>query len=250
MSKLLINKTILEDVDIVIFDKDGTLIDVHHYWSSMIKLRSEFLVKKYCLHNEVYSRLIDSMGIDIRSGRMKPEGPVGIKPRSFIINTAYKILLNYCDNVKEEDVSSVFLEVDNFSKKKLNELVNPLPGIPELLFKLKKHNIKSTIATTDLTERAELAMAVIEIKDLFDDIAGADLVTNAKPAPDLVNYILTRYKLDPKNAVVVGDSMADLLMARNSNCRFIGVETGLVNNEFVMNSEILIKDLNDIEVKK
>ena len=89
MSDLLINnKLALADVEAVIFDKDGTLIDVHHYWASMLKIRAKLIVKKYKLDGKVKNELMDAMGIDVRTGKIKANGPVGIKPRPFIVSVA------------------------------------------------------------------------------------------------------------------------------------------------------------------
>ncbi|SVA64979.1 uncharacterized protein METZ01_LOCUS117833, partial [marine metagenome] len=33
----------LDNIKVVIFDKDGTLIDIHHYWASMIKIRASLV---------------------------------------------------------------------------------------------------------------------------------------------------------------------------------------------------------------
>ena len=42
------NKEIVKvDPEIVLFDKDGTLIDIHHYWATMLKLRSAMIVDKW-----------------------------------------------------------------------------------------------------------------------------------------------------------------------------------------------------------
>ena len=93
MSDLFIhNKLALPDVEAVIFDKDGTLIDVHHYWTSMLKIRAKLIVKKYKLNGRVKDELMDAMGIDVGTGKIKVNGPVGIKPRSFIVSVATEVL--------------------------------------------------------------------------------------------------------------------------------------------------------------
>jgi len=35
------------DTELVIFDKDGTLIDVHYYWGGMVELRAKLLSSWY-----------------------------------------------------------------------------------------------------------------------------------------------------------------------------------------------------------
>jgi HAD superfamily hydrolase (TIGR01509 family) len=252
MSRILVDGKQLDDIELFIFDKDGTLIDVHHYWCEMIKFRSDYLVNKYLDSNDtkITRELMSAMGINLSNNRIKPEGPVGIKSRTFVIETAYKTLSKYSTAVTKEEVSDAFKHVDEFSIKKTKDIIKPLPGVPEFLIKLKKNGIKIALATTDLTDRAELAMSTLKISSLFDIIAGGDLVKNVKPAPDLINYITNKLSTKNKNSVLVGDSMVDLDMAKNAGVRFIGVKTGLYNDDFFKNSIYLVENLNDIRVCK
>ena len=253
MSSLSLSKSTIENIKMVIFDKDGTLIDIHHYWCSMIEFRANFFVDSLRLNSsdkiELYNKLVDGMGIDLDSKKMKPEGPVGIKPRGFIMNVALDIMKIYDSSYTIEMVESIFKEVDSYSQTKLLKIVKPLPNMRQLLDDLKSAKIKISIATTDLTNRAILAMESLEVRDYFIDIVGADLVNNPKPKPDLVNYILHKNGLTANEAIVVGDSIVDLEMAQNANCRFIGVKTGLYGDEFIEKSEYLIENLKELKVK-
>lgn len=249
MNKIRVGKQELNDIDLFIFDKDGTLIDIHHYWCSMIKLRAEFLTDKYKLENDSsYFKLINAMGIDTESNRMKSSGPVGIKPRSFIIETAFETLLKNGVDCTHEEVSDVFKIVDEHSKGIIKDLIKLLPGVKELLNNLKKIGIPSTIATTDLSERAKLAMDAVEIKNMFSMIAGGNCAKSAKPAPDLVHFICKRMGVPENRTIVVGDSIVDLKMATNSGARFIGVKTGLFSDDFIENSDHLIETLEQIKI--
>lgn len=253
MSKLILPNATLDDIKMVIFDKDGTLIDVHYYWCSMIEFRAKFfidLLKDEDIDkNVLYNDLVDSMGIDLTMKKMKPEGPVGIKPRTFIVDVANDTLAKYTSSYTKEMVADVFNKVDEYSKSKLKEIVKPLAGVKELLKNLKNSNILIAIATTDLSTRAALAINDLELAEYFCDIAGADLVKNAKPSPDLVEYLINRHNLSVADVVVIGDSMADLNMAKNARCNFIGVKSGLFTGEFIDNSENLIDNLLQVEVK-
>lgn len=252
MSSLILPNSKINNVKMVIFDKDGTLIDIHHYWCSMIEYRAEFFVKSINIENkeELYNSLVDNMGIDLISKKMKPQGPVGIKPRNFIVDVVLNTMLEYDKNYTKEIVESIFKEVDEYSKTKLNHIVKVLPNVKNLLEDLKQSNIQISIATTDLTQRAILAMKSLKLESYFVDIVGADLVENAKPNPDLVEYILRKNNLSKEDVIVVGDSMADLNMAKNAKCRFLAVKTGLYSDEFIRYSEKIVDDFRYIEVEK
>ena len=133
------------DTDLVIFDKDGTLIDVHYYWGGMVELRAKMLSKKYIksqYQEKATYELMFNMGISLETMKIKPMGPVGIKPREYIINTAYQVVKQYFDAITIEQVSSVFKEIDVNSQTHLAQLVKPLPGVEELLATLKQQKIK------------------------------------------------------------------------------------------------------------
>ena len=83
MTDLFINdECVLEDVQLILLDKDGTIIDIHHYWGFMLKERARLIVNRWFsdsdLQIRIFNELIDVMGFELESGRMKAEGPVGV----------------------------------------------------------------------------------------------------------------------------------------------------------------------------
>lgn len=234
----------------IIFDKDGTLIDIHHYWCSMIEFRAEFFTKNIAEKDKakLYLELVDSMGIDLNTKKMKAKGPVGIKPRDYIENVALNIMQKHDKNYTKIQVKNIFKEVDEYSKSKLYSIVKLLPDVKRILEECRINNIQISIATTDITPRALLAMRALNLEDMFENIVGADLVKNAKPSADLVEYIIMKNNLNTNEVIVIGDSMADLNMAKNAKCKFIGVKTGLYDDVFLKNSEYIINNLKDLKV--
>ena len=43
MATLAVDRKFIHDVGLVIFDKDGTLIELYHYWSRMVALRARII---------------------------------------------------------------------------------------------------------------------------------------------------------------------------------------------------------------
>lgn len=250
MAEIKVGDKRIGGVDLLIFDKDGTLIDLHHYWSEMIKMRAGYLAGKYAesRREEACRGMMDAMGLEAGGDRIRPGGPVGIKRRDYIIEITHMALMKYSDSARIEDVADAFMRVDGMSVDKIGEMVRPLPGVPGLLLDAKKRGIKTAVATVDMAERAKLALSAIGIAGLFDFIAGGDMVENAKPAPDLVNLIMGRLSVGNRGCVVVGDSIADLEMAKNAGCRFIGVKTGLHDAGFIKRCAHIVDDLGGISI--
>ena len=67
MTDLFINdECVLEDVRLILLDKDGTIIDIHHYWGSMLKERARLIVNRWFSDSDsqtkIFNELIDEAG--------------------------------------------------------------------------------------------------------------------------------------------------------------------------------------------
>jgi len=254
-SKILINgKLVHESPKAVLFDKDGTLIDIHHYWASMIRIRADVIAQHLLIavadEQEIKAALIDAMGVDSHSGRMKPDGPVGIKPRPFIVGVAADVVRKRGFDISNSEMEALFYEVDLATSEEMLPLLRLLPGIEALLRKLQECEIKSIIVSTDITSRARRAMEVLKLDHYFSEIIGGDLVENTKPAADLAELALAKVSCSASDAVVIGDHPVDILMGRNACIGLnIGVLTGLSDKDGFANHEChVIPNLQSIEV--
>src|SRR5688572_3069783 len=66
------------------------------------------------------------------------------------------------------------------------------------------------------------------VTNLVTTMVCADDGIQAKPAPDMVTTICQHMNIDPGNVIVVGDTVADLQMARSAGAGYvIGVLSGV-----------------------
>lgn len=224
--------TVLDGCTAVLFDKDGTLVDIHHYWVSMIRLRSALLVERFAVDGPLSAeeRIVEAMGVDRGTGRMKREGPVGVLPRPAIVAVSADVLRMMGHQVSEEDVEACFAEVDRRSAANLAPLVRVLPGVEGLLEDLGAAGVVSAVVTTDLSGRATGALEVAGLLDRFEVVVGADEVARTKPAPDLAVAAMEYLDVDPVRTAVVGDHPVDVDMAVAAGCgAAVGVLTGLAD---------------------
>lgn len=246
---------LLERPEMVLLDKDGTIIDIHHYWTSMICLRARLIVEQWFKGradaNDVERRLIDALGVDIDSGRMKPEGPVGVKPRPFIVGLAAATVSHAGVEMDAMRMEALFAEIDRRTAADMLPLLRLLPGVKELLESLRAGNIPVVIVSTDITSRATSAMQALGIAHYFSAIIGGDAVLHTKPAPDLVQTALAPAGCSSSSAAVIGDHPVDIQMGHNAGCAAnIGVLTGLSDAAAFAGLDCtLVNDLTYITVR-
>ena len=230
MVNIKVNNQTIEGIDLVIFDKDGTLMDLYHYWSQMVGLRAEFICQELGLDAKHYDNLLYEMGVDSKVGKLRPEGPVGLKKREIVLQAA----LDYLASIGYPDTYNLcfeaFKEVDSFSSENLKQFIRPIDGANDIVNELSQNGCKIAIATTDVTERAKLAMEFLGIGNKIDLVTGADMVGNSKPDPEMVYVILDTLNIDRSKAVIVGDAITDVQLGINAGLKAsIGVLTGLSN---------------------
>jgi phosphoglycolate phosphatase len=246
-----VSTSIIKGVELFVFDKDGTLMDLYTYWSNMIKMRAEKICVYYKLDGGMHKdNLMNVMGIDTVNKRLKPEGPVGILPREIVQKAAEDYIAKYGFNNVKEVCFNIFKEVDAESLLSLNEFIKPIKGAAELIEGLKKRECKIAIATTDKTERAELAIKFLGIAGLVDIIVGADRVKNSKPEPDMLIAIGQMLGVSPYSSIMVGDAETDVLMGMNAGFKAsIGVCGGITARERLSSvTPYVIDDISKVEI--
>jgi len=252
MVRIKAGNEIIEGIELVSFDKDGTLIDLYAYWGTMVGFRADEICRMLDIDpRENKEGLMNAMGVDTKNERLFPEGPVGLLPRRMVQKSAENYLNEriYSESI-EEVCFNAFKKVDEFSLEGLDELIRPINGALHLLKELKNNGIKIAIATTDKTERAEVAMKFLGIRDLINIIVGSDMVEKSKPSPEMVEVICRELKVNPRNSIMVGDAITDVQMGKNALCRkSIGVLTGLTREDDLKEvADIIVNDVGEITV--
>jgi len=249
MVNLVADNICFNNIKLVVFDKDGTLFDLHKYWSFVIKQRALYFSDKYdCSSDKVYDVLTKNMGL-VNENYISKKGPIGIKSRAFIINKVHKTLKNQVDNLSLNEVKDGFNKVDKIIDQELSNLVEKLPGVDYLISSLKNSGCFIALATTDIKQRTIKTLRHMKMESNFDYIVASDEVHESKPDREMIDTIISKYTgISCSQVVLIGDSMADLKMAKNSEIHFIGVKTGTNANEFISSGEPMVNYLTDIKL--
>jgi HAD superfamily hydrolase (TIGR01509 family) len=104
--------------------------------------------------------------------------------------------------------------------------VRPLPGAQDLLAALTAAGVPWAVATSGRIATAKAALDILGVDPETVPVVTRDQVRYAKPDPDLFLAAAERLGLDIADAVVVGDSVWDLLAARRARALGVGLLSG------------------------
>jgi len=241
----------LSGIKLVIFDKDGTIFDLHKYWSFVIKERANYFSKLPLNSNinKVSENLKESMGL-LKSDMLNKNGPVGVESRSYIVGLVCEVLGKFNYTINEHEVENGFKLIDKLIDKNLDKTIYKLPGVDRILDSLNNKMCYVTLATSDISSRAISTLTYANIIGKFDYIVASDQVCNPKPHKEIILKIISNFdSILPNEVVLIGDSMTDIDTAKNSGINFIGVNTGSSSVEFIERSNLLVDNLLDLEVE-
>jgi HAD superfamily hydrolase (TIGR01509 family) len=103
--------------------------------------------------------------------------------------------------------------------------VTALPGARELLGYLTGAGVRWAIATSGYAATARPALGLLGLAE-DTPMVTRDLVRHAKPDPDLFLAAAAVLGVEPRYAMVVGDSVWDLLAARRAGALGVGLMSG------------------------
>jgi phosphoglycolate phosphatase len=235
---------------LVIFDKDGTLIDFKATWIPLIHKRIAFLQKTLGRDGELEAFLLRSWGIDPVSGRVDPRGPCPVSPRpeEIVIGTMALYQRGYPWDEARQRVSHAFDQADATTNRK--ELLKPVRGIQPLLSQLKRNGFFLALATNDERKETEAMISDLGWEGLFTAMVCSGEVPRAKPDPEMVLSICRRLSIPPGEAVFIGDTVNDMRMGKQAALALtIGVVEGGVTprEELEKVADLVVDSIRDLQ---
>ena len=234
---------------LIIFDKDGTLIDFTATWVPLIRKRVAFLLKKLGRDGKFEAFLLRSWGIDPVSGKVDARGPCPVSPRSdeIVIGTMALYQKGYPWDEAKQWVTQAFDEADAASHWR--EKVVPIEGIETFLSRLKEYGFYTALATSDERKDTEAILSHLTMDGLFDVILCAGEVSPPKPHPETIFVICQKLSVHPQEAAMVGDSVTDMMMGKRAGVALtIGILEGGVTprGELEKVADLVVNSVRDL----
>jgi phosphoglycolate phosphatase len=228
----------------IIFDKDGTLIDFDAMWGGWVIYLAEQLYLASGLN--VREALCLAMGYDDENKKVLAHGKLACTPMSLLYELTVEVMQSLGLNL--EDATQA-VEMGWYIPDPVI-LAKQFTDTRALFSQLHEKRIKIGIATTDDRAPTQAMIEAFDIEEYISTMVCADDGIKAKPAPDMVLTICERMKIDPSKVMVVGDTTADLKMARSAGAGLVvGVLSGVSNaRDLVEHADVLIESVDELHV--
>ena len=226
----------------IIFDKDGTLIDFDAMWGGWVIYLAEQLHVITGL--EVREPLCLAMGYDEAHNKVLATGKLAATPMWLLYRLTVEVMqsLGLSTEQAERAVEQAWCIPDPII------LAKPFTDTRALFSRLHNLGIKIGIATTDDRGPTQAMIEAFDIEEYMTTMVCADDGIEAKPAPDMVLTICERMGVDPARVMAVGDTTADLKMARAAGVGLVvGVLSGVSNTkDLAPFADVLIESVDEL----
>ncbi|ODV09762.1 MAG: HAD family hydrolase [Rhodanobacter sp. SCN 68-63] len=178
-----------------LFDLDGTLVDSVYQ------------------HVLAWKEALDAEGVELSVWRIHRK--IGMSGGLF----ANMLLRETALDITED-------RLERLRRRHAEAFNRPLPGARELLAFLTDQQIPWAIATSGRMETAAHNLEALGVDPSKVPVVTRDQVRHAKPDPDLFLTAAARLGFDIRHALVVGDSVWDMLAAQRARAIGIGLLAG------------------------
>jgi len=106
----------------------------------------------------------------------------------------------------------------------VEHLSAPINGAPEFV-NWAKTKFRIALATSATRRNREVTLRALGLTDAFDFIVDASGFSRPKPDPEVFQIALRGLQSDPRDSVIIEDSIAGVLAGKAAGCRVVAITT-------------------------
>lgn len=178
---------------VLVFDCDGTILDTY-------ELIENIVLETFKEVNPTYPITVDEAHTFF--------GPY--------INDTFK---KYAKN--EEELNLYIDTYGKFAETLTSKYIKAYPGIKDALKRLKEKGFVICVASNKISKEVYRGLKICKLESYVDYCIGAEQMDVAKPNPDCIKKIKTKYNVS--KVVMIGDTETDILTGKNSDSYTWGV---------------------------
>lgn len=251
------------DAELVVFDKDGTLIDFSGLWEHYITNAVEALMaaieddaSKHATmldqppHARIRADLYALLGYDPATHTFDPQSPVVTAPLTVINTLAAGVLYRHGWGWLAAEVEVQHSFGVAMSAPLPRELVKPTADLSALFGALIAAGVQIAVVTSDDRAPTVAALTWQGVIDQVAFIACADDGYPHKPAPDGLLAACAATGVPVARTAMIGDSTTDMLMAQRAGVGLrVAVLTGVMDTATLAPlADVVLASIGEMQV--
>ncbi|MBD2870532.1 HAD family hydrolase [Paenibacillus arenilitoris] len=211
------------NVQAILFDKDGTLMDFMYTWGYW----ADLLLSLYSRELEATERSPRLMDVTALWGLYRaPDGAIADYDRNgpFSMGTVGDILTllawqGYRSGLSWAEAAVLARQCSQAANEQLEQsrAARAVPDLVPFLEQCRTIGLPLAVVTADETAAAEKHLQWLGLRRYFSAVIGNDQVERGKPYPDMVELACRKLSVPAAQAAVIGDSNGDMLMAKSAD---------------------------------
>lgn len=202
------------DCDAIVFDKDGTLIELDYMWAGRAERWAAAL--RAARPRFSTAALYRAIAYDRRRRRAVPDGPLAVASVATLAALAAGVLYRQepgwhaAEHLAQQTAAEILAALPTADE------VRPIGAVAQTLTQLAAAGIKLAVVTTDSRDATLVALDALGIAPLLGAVACGDDPGPRKPDPAVLTLVCGHLGVAPARTLIVGDSLADLLTGRRA----------------------------------
>lgn len=261
------------DAELIIFDKDGTLMDFAELWAHytvnavealmgaiteatppMVETQQTAGVSIGAANpldhaGQVRAELYATLGYDPAVRRFDPQSPVVTAPLPTLYTLAAGVLYRHGWGWLDAELLVEHALVPAMNAPLQREMVQPTANLPHLFDALVASGVKLAVVTSDDREPTLTALNWMGVSNPIAFIACADDGYAYKPAPEAIWAACQQTGVDLARTVMVGDSTTDMLMGQRAGVGLrVAVLTGIMDATVLApHADVVLSSVGEIQ---
>ena len=224
---VLVADTTRFDADLVVFDKDGTLLDFDAMWGNLLVGTVDAVTAAAPDGQALAADMYAMLGYDPWRRWTDPHSPWAMGTTEQALTILATVLYRHGQpwHLAEAAIRAAWRELS--APAALSRLVRPTTDLAALFTALRRAGIRVAVDTTDDRAPTEAALCLLDIGHLVDSVVCGDDDLPGKPAPERLLATCQRLSVQVARTAMIGDTVFDLLMGQRAGAGLVvGVLTG------------------------